>query len=56
MEKLGSVKVRWSKRLVKLIAKGEQCSEIKWLDNGTTQILSNEQINFGKEASGKRNA
>ena len=42
------IKIRWTKRPVKLIAKGEQCSEIKWLDSGSTQALPNEQINFGK--------
>lgn len=40
------IRIKWSKRPAKLVQKGEQCSEIKWIHNGVTQAISNEQIDF----------
>jgi hypothetical protein len=45
----GDVKVRWSKRPAKILAKGAECTEIKWLDTGSTQTLPNDQLIFAKE-------
>ena len=42
----GNVKVKWSKRPARLVERGEQCSEIKWLDTGTNQALPNDQLLF----------
>jgi hypothetical protein len=42
------IRVLWTKRPARLIRKGEQCSEIKWLDTGSFQALANDQIEFGR--------
>jgi len=51
VEPKGNIKVLWTKRPVRLVMKGDQCSEVKWLDTGSTQALSNDQINFNFKKS-----
>lgn len=41
-----NIKVVWTKRPVRLVERGEQCSEVRWLDTGTQQTLTNDQIQF----------
>src|SRR4051812_39580442 len=42
--KAGNIKVKWTERPARLLARGEQVSEIKWLDTGTTQNIPNDQL------------
>ncbi len=42
----GNIKVIWTKRPARLVARGEQQSEIKWLDTGTWQCIPNDQLKF----------
>ncbi len=42
----GNIRVVWTKRPVRLLAKGEQQSDIVWLDTGTWQSLPNDQLIF----------
>jgi len=46
-EDFPSVRVKWDKeRPVKLVAAGEEASEIKWIDTGVFQIIPNNQLDF----------
>ena len=38
--------VVWTKRPAKIIARGAQATEIKWLDTGSSQVLANDQLIF----------
>ena len=45
-----NVIVRWdAERPAKLIQRGDQQSEIQWLDDRTTQVLPNSQIEFTED-------
>jgi hypothetical protein len=47
---LTSVQVKWDReRKAKIVAKGDQVSEIKWLDTGLVQAISNDQLDFSQE-------
>jgi hypothetical protein len=42
-----NIRVKWArKRPAKLVIKGDQASEIRWLDTGSSQTISNEQLDF----------
>jgi hypothetical protein len=44
-----NVTVTWDReRKVRLLTRGDEQSEIQWLDDRTTQILPNSQIEFTK--------
>jgi hypothetical protein len=40
------VRVRWSKRPARLLGRGKEVSEIKWLDTQSRQVISNDQLEF----------
>lgn len=42
----GNCRVVWTKRPVRLVARGEEQSEVRWLDTGSTQSIPTDQIIF----------
>ena len=46
-KQLIDVRVKWDRsRPARLLHRGAEASEIKWLDTGVTQILANGQLDF----------
>ncbi len=43
------MRVVWTQRPVKLIERGEQASEVKFLDTGSIAAISNDQLDFDEE-------
>ncbi len=49
-----NVKVIWSKRPARLIERGEQCSEIEFLDTGSRQAIPNGELIFESREDKKK--
>jgi len=49
-EELPGVRVKWDRaRPARLLYRGAEASEIKWLDTGVLQVIPNNQLDFLNE-------
>jgi hypothetical protein len=54
-KELMNVKIKWAKkRPAKVVAKGPEVSEIKWLDTGQVQAIPNDQLDFLNDSKESR--